>query len=57
MNLKHNILAYKGKANKTGIPKFGYGTSFNKAITNKQTKKTTKTKQTRNRKRRSPGSW
>jgi hypothetical protein len=24
---KHNILAYKGKANKTGIPKFGYGTS------------------------------
>jgi hypothetical protein len=57
MNLKHNILAYKGKANKTGIPKFGYGTSFNKAITNKQTKKTTKSKQTRNRKRRSPGSW
>jgi hypothetical protein len=33
---KHNILAFVGKANKSGILKFGYGTSFNKAITNKK---------------------
>jgi hypothetical protein len=50
---KHNILAFVGKANKSGILKFGYR-NFNKAITNKQT---TRTKQTRSRKCRSPGSW
>jgi hypothetical protein len=36
---KHNILAFVGKANKSGILKFGYGTSFNKAITNKKNNK------------------